>query len=279
MSRLVPDFSITQKLLENPLVRVEEVLTGWQKLKSDWVIAPRILPEYLLYYISGGNAEGLVAGQKVQLEAGSIIWLAPGVQHEFAVDKIRLNPPVLYHFRFGLILPESPAPRERGFLLRHGLLDSRMLAAMYYDERKQNRPDVNNRVRHILALLLSDSRQKRPEPETGVRQFDLAARQRLFEYVRAHIRRRPSPADLASALELSPDYFSRVFRASFGVSPRSWLVMERIKAAAEELQSSTANISEIAERYGYKDIFRFSKQFRRVMKCSPTQWRLNNIGR
>src|SRR5262249_30238612 len=98
-------------------------------------------------------------------------------------------------------------------------------------------------------------------------------RGRLLEYARGNVADWPSPADLADQVDLTPAYFARVFRDSFGRSPRQWLVEVRSHQAARLLPESTLSITEAADRLGYRDVFLFSRQFKQVMGLSPKAYR------
>ena len=74
-------------------------------------------------------------------------------------------------------------------------------------------------------------------------------------------------------LGLSQDYFARIFRRSMGLSPRAWLVDERIRCAAASLLESDAPIGTVAADHGYADLTLFGRQFRAVMGAAPRQWR------
>ena len=47
----------------------------------------------------------------------------------------------------------------------------------------------------------------------------------------------------------------------------------RIARACELLITTTMSVADIARAVGYPDPFYFSRQFRRVRDCSPTQFR------
>lgn len=127
------------------------------------------------------------------------------------------------------------------------------------------------RMRGLIACLLSEI-ARATEGDTDEKGLFSPAQ-------RAHIRRviaesnRATPADLARALELSPDYFSRSFRRTFGLSPRRFLVEERLRLAALRLLESPRNVSQIALELGYADVFLFSRQFKAHFGHSPTAYR------
>lgn len=123
-----------------------------------------------------------------------------------------------------------------------------------------------------LALLL-----ERILVRTADRDQGLAgpARIRLHRWVRAHLADRPTPAQLAAVLGFTSDYFTRVFRRSYGMPPRQWLAGERIRAVARALsdQGAAADIQVLAEAYGFSNPSHFARQFRAVLGESPARWR------
>ncbi len=79
---------------------------------------------------------------------------------------------------------------------------------------------------------------------------------------------------LANLARLSPCYFLRVFRKVTGLSPTQYVMNARLRAAANDLLTSRAPVSEIALRTGFNDISHFNSRFRSVFGRSPTLWRL-----
>jgi AraC-like DNA-binding protein len=79
----------------------------------------------------------------------------------------------------------------------------------------------------------------------------------------------------AVALEcgLSPDYFTRAFRASTGMTPQCWLQTQRIAKAKALLDEPALTLAAIAQTCGFSDQSHFSRQFSRHTGKSPRQWR------
>jgi AraC-like DNA-binding protein len=72
---------------------------------------------------------------------------------------------------------------------------------------------------------------------------------------------------------LSVPAFTRAFRGALGTSPIDWLRRERITQAKRRLFDSADTIKEIARQCGYGDQFYFSRDFRRMAGCAPTEFR------
>ena len=94
------------------------------------------------------------------------------------------------------------------------------------------------------------------------------------EYLRAHLFD-PSlrNADLARAANVSEVYFRKLFTRRHGVSPRQYILSERLESAKRRLAGSREGIGEIAESCGFSDIFHFCRAFRESVGCTPSEYR------
>ena len=71
-------------------------------------------------------------------------------------------------------------------------------------------------------------------------------------------------ADLAAAAGLSPAYFSRQFRRTFGESPHQYLLTRRLERAAALLRTSDWPIARICFAVGAQSQGSFTTSFRRM---------------
>lgn len=78
---------------------------------------------------------------------------------------------------------------------------------------------------------------------------------------------------LAAELNCSRYHFTRVFKGITGVTPQEFVVKSRIEAAKGLLHSSSYTIGRIANLLGYKDIYFFSRQFKKKTGMSPSRYR------
>jgi AraC-like DNA-binding protein len=78
---------------------------------------------------------------------------------------------------------------------------------------------------------------------------------------------------LAEKACMSPPNLYRLFRRYFGVSPMEYVHQIRMRHALRLLQSPQLSIGEIGQRVGYKDIYHFSRTFKRRYGRSPSEFR------
>ncbi|MBQ9115932.1 MAG: AraC family transcriptional regulator [Clostridia bacterium] len=78
--------------------------------------------------------------------------------------------------------------------------------------------------------------------------------------------------EITERLHIARTYFSEIFKAQTGVSPKKYLDDLRMEKAAELLIKHNVNASATASSVGYPDVFAFSRAFKRYYKYSPTEY-------
>lgn len=97
---------------------------------------------------------------------------------------------------------------------------------------------------------------------------------RAVEYMKEHYAE--SEVDLnrvALVAEMSPSYFSRMFKQELGVSFVHYLTQLRLDAAKTMLEDARFKTYEIALQVGYEDYPHFAKVFKKQLGVSPTDYR------
>ncbi len=83
---------------------------------------------------------------------------------------------------------------------------------------------------------------------------------------------------IAAELGICHSLFGRLFKRTFGVSPRDYRTSRRVEAAKELLLGSSAPLKEIALRLGYANQLYFSTDFRKRCGVSPGEFRRREGG-
>lgn len=267
------------------VVLPQDVVLGRYALER-WRIPPRVLRDHVLFWLAQGAIEGRVGGnalpgsagrpgQAGRWEAGTLLWLAPGVPHQFtmATGTRRI---VIYNLRFQVLRNGVGLRLKPDLLEAARTVDLEALFASVQDEAQAPGGHGEALLRGLIAQVavrIFRAVAAARAPAGGARVLSRFQRDRLGRFAEEAAAERPSPADLAREISLSPDYFARVFRQSYGVSPKRWLVQQRIRLAAVQLTQSNRNVSEVARALGYGDLFLFSRQFKSVMGVSPRAYR------
>ena len=81
---------------------------------------------------------------------------------------------------------------------------------------------------------------------------------------------------LAKCSGISEIYFRKLFKESFGITPKQYVINLRIKKACKLLEESRFNISQIAEQCGFSSVYHFCRAFKKATSTTPTQYVTEN---
>lgn len=79
-----------------------------------------------------------------------------------------------------------------------------------------------------------------------------------------------SVTDLAKEFGYNTDYFSHVFKETFGLSPQKYIINKRISVAKHLLLTGDKSVSEIALDCGFSDPLYFTRLFSKETGVSPS---------
>lgn len=258
--------------LEDPGLIPTLTLGGRHRVEPGWSTGERRLPHHLLYFVLDREVEGHVGGRPHRLSAGSFLWIPPGIPHELHMPG-RGKPFTTYFFR-ARFRSKKTGPDE-GFikpLVIHHAWNLEAYLAQLLMEWQNPAPHGPPRLRHLFALLFLSGRDQETRARPRGNVLDGRQKNLLQAWLSERWAQRPNPAELAAVVQLSPDYFTRVFRNTYGASPKSFLVRERLRVAATRLLESPQPVHRLAAQFGYEDLFLFSRQFKKVLGMSPTRW-------
>lgn len=96
---------------------------------------------------------------------------------------------------------------------------------------------------------------------------------RAATYIHDHLAADLSLEVLAAQAALSRYHFVRAFKASFGLPPHQYVILQRMERAKLLLRTTSISVAEVAFRVGYDDVSRFGRHFIRYSGCSPSVFR------
>lgn len=99
---------------------------------------------------------------------------------------------------------------------------------------------------------------------------------RARTYIDSHYQNDISLDDVSRAINISPYYFSKLFKEESGVTFIEYLTNLRISRAKQLLADPDVSIRDIGSAVGYQDPNYFSRIFRRATGVSPSEYRSQN---
>jgi two-component system, response regulator YesN len=215
---------------------------------AEW--GAEILPEMSLWVIllkSGGE-------EKVRYELRSYIYQMP--------QSVKSDKAFLQRFLLDFQQVVSAVLRSRG-MNAHGILEDAASSELF-QKATSSYPDLLHWVDFSLDFL----RKSRDEYERGRSHFGRAA-----EFIAKNLDGEITCETIAARVSLNSDYLTRLFKKETGLSVSAYILREKMRLAAELLDTSGLSISEISERLGYMNPASFSLSFRKRFGKSPHEYR------
>lgn len=115
-----------------------------------------------------------------------------------------------------------------------------------------------------------DIAEKRADHSEGLLPWQA---KRVQAYVAADLHGRVSLSLAARHARLSPGYFSRCFRRSFGVTFSRFVARQRVERAQDLMTRGRGKLCQIALACGFADQAHFTRTFGNLTGCTPARWR------
>lgn len=129
---------------------------------------------------------------------------------------------------------------------------------------------------HLVATYLA-SRYTDKMPAAGAPRRGTirpAVRQRLKDYVMAHLGSAITLDDLAREAAMSPWHFARTFKQATGETPHGYVLRLRIDHARRMLEAGGHDLAHIALICGFSGQSHFTARFRQATGTTPRQYAL-----
>jgi AraC family transcriptional regulator of arabinose operon len=237
-----------------------------------WPLRENPLENYDLFYVWEGSGEVIVNKIRYPVSKGSCLLFRPGDYTSASHDK--QNPLVLTYIHFNTL--EQPALIPNTFRQIKQPTDMETLLSRYVHARLSGLLGSDTEANLILKqlmihLLRYDQLDKHTESA-----ISKVLQDRILEiahYMREHSSEWFSIEELASRAQLSPRYFSAKFKEIMGVNARDYEIQGRIERAEFLLYYGGLTVSDTANALGYKDVYFFSKQFKKHFGKNPSELR------
>jgi AraC-like DNA-binding protein len=99
---------------------------------------------------------------------------------------------------------------------------------------------------------------------------------RIEELLDARLEDRHTVAELARSTGYSTSHFFRMFRQSFGITPRAYVMRRRLELAQQLLTRTDRRLADVALRAGFCDQAHLTRSFRKSIGTTPRAFRVLN---
>lgn len=248
-------------------------------------------PECELTYILGGSGTRFIGDSVQHYIPGDLIFAGPNLPHCWVNDKCEetdaeLNELLVLQFRPDCLGPDfliSPDARALVDLIEYGkrgLHFSGEVARQSLDALQNIEQQSGlSRLATFLQLLDLLANADSAEPLTSelyvndTRDFHGGRMGKVLSYLKDNLRDEIKQSDVADLVAMTPQGFSRFFRATTGRTFVSFVNVMRIMEACKLLVNTEDDIIDIAFQCGYANLSNFNRRFVELKSTTPSEYR------
>lgn len=272
----------------------EKILTGLSWKRAAEVIflpcSPIIITAFMKFLSLVGKLPFPVKDTVYQMEAGDLVFIAPGELHHSLYSAGEICEIVMIYFKEEYLhLSDRSADSltsisGQGLQLHsfmgsvptvyreylHSLLTRMLTENSRFDEYSEHFERCY--LEELLLILMRHSVMNEKEPDLlNSRDADILLATR---YIYNNFRKPLTLEEVSSVASLSPTYFSKKFKLITGMGFKEYLNYVRLKHAQTALLTTDSSITDIALEYGFNDSNYFKDLFKKF-----TESLLGNIGK
>lgn len=258
---------------------------------SGMLVPPRIHTNSMeILEVLSGRVKAEIGTQTIELEGGNFVYIPPSLV--FRTDAITPNSSVRGMIFESSILTDNMDNFENEILYMFHLQSQNMINVfdsshpLYttlkkymqdsYDESVSKdvcyKLPIRASIYILMSAILRSYCASRDESDKIVYHNVLRLRP-VIEYIAESFCKKIYVEELSAMINVSPDYFTRMFKDSIGKTPIDYINALRINRALKLLFETDIPVSEVAEATGFSNPNYFNKTFKQYMNTSPLSYR------
>ncbi|MEK4348746.1 AraC family transcriptional regulator [Paenibacillus sp. FSL P4-0184] len=143
--------------------------------------------------------------------------------------------------------------------------------------QKWNEQEERLNVKSLFYQFIHQVLKELHRKETEVKQTSVAVQ--VITYIQEYYAEPITLDSLAEVFNFSAYHLSSLFKEYTGMSPIDYLIRFRLELATELLMTTDASVGEISASVGYKDVYYFSRIFKKRKGESPAHFRTRELQR
>lgn len=243
--------------------------------------------EYQLFMVLEGSGTRFVGDHVKQFKKGEITFSGPNLPHLWRSDQDEstVSKGIVVYFG-GNLISENLMQKEE--MIKLGQLFKRSLRGM--DITGPTAKKTGGMLRNLLQLdgfdqvlellhilnLLAKSKEysllASPGYTNTQKEGDTDRMNKVYAYVMKYFHQKISVAELATLTNMTPTSFSRYFKIHANKTFSEFLSEIRIGYACKLLIDKKRNSSQACYESGFQTLSNFNRQFKALMKRTPTEY-------
>ena len=144
----------------------------------------------------------------------------------------------------------------------------------YADSFVISAPDNFVILTYILHTLTTELKKNAHIPTPFKTEANTKA-EKIFSYVDTNYTSIQTIAQLAESFDASEGYIFKIFHTKYGQTPKAYINELRINHACHRLKNTDTTVLSIATDCGFECYEYFIRLFKKIKKCTPTEYRKN----
>lgn len=226
---------------------------------------------FLLMYITHGECTVVTSGREYSATSGQIVFIDCYQSHEYYSSRgweclwIHFDGPLAREYYNAIVDSYGPIiSLTKSYSVEkeiHKIFD------IFKENQAVKEALVSSYITNILTELLVSISERNHVSDHS---YTIES---ITSYINEHLGEDLSLSRLASLANLSPYYFTRVFKKETGKTPHEYVMTSRINSAKFYLKTSRLSIEEIGLSLGFPTASSFCASFRKHLGITPLKYR------
>lgn len=249
-------------------------------------------PEYELVLITKGRGRRSIGDHIDRFEPGDLAFIGPYVPHEYVCDEDCYKNPKNLQSECVVIQFDHTFLGEQFFLLpenkpllkilsdaKHGLKFKKdygkKIAVIMLQMKSMNDTgrlyalftifdQLTNKIKYELLST--------PQFVTTFLSEENKVMNKVVQYLMQNFQNNIRVSDLLKIAHMSNSSFCNLFKATYRMTFKDYLLKIRIGYACRQLMENTKSISEIAYKSGFENLSNFNRQFKKIKNLTPKEY-------
>lgn len=165
------------------------------------------------------------------------------------------------------------------FVIRAERYIEHVISELYTIDESIREGYIKLKVLELLLILNRTDVSRRHSSMCGLPKGQVRLAHRAAAYLLEHMDRHITISELARKLEASETHLKTTFREVYGVPIFSYIRLQKMQAAAQQLIHTEKTVAELSEAFGYANTSKFAAAFQAEMGETPREYRRLHTGK